>query len=143
MYQTNANRLTVWLCLKGEYLRQEKLPGSQPVAFINTDAHQAPDSSLVHISTKRGWLLGVRSGRIILDALLCLIWADFLYQEGQSAFGSLYLYQRLFPLGALTEHTLALSDGPELENVIQIQYILYIFSGRTKKARSQFAVISY
>ena len=47
-----------------------------------------------------------------------------------------------FPLGALIEHTFPLFDGPELENVIPIQFILFIFSGRTK-AGSQFAIISY
>lgn len=63
---------------------QEKLPGSQPVSSINTDTHQAPDSRQMNRNTEKGWLPGVQSGRTGLEVVLCLICADFLYQEEQS-----------------------------------------------------------
>lgn len=81
----------------------------------------------MHINTTKGWLLVVQSGRISLEVLLCFIWANFLYQEGQSAFGCLYLYQQLFPFGAWIRHAYLLSDGPECMNVVQIKFSLYIF----------------
>lgn len=63
---------------------QEKPPGSQPVSSINTDTHQAPDSRQMNRNTEKGWLRGVQSGRTGLEVVLCLICADFLYQEEQS-----------------------------------------------------------
>jgi hypothetical protein len=61
--------------------------------------HNSPVS--VYLSTEKGWLVVLPSGRTGLDIVSCLMWADFQYQQGQSAFGCLYTYQQLFPLGAL------------------------------------------
>lgn len=83
--------------------------------------------SLMHICIGKVCRLLRQSGRIRLEIPLCLIQTDFLYQGGQSTFGCLYLYQQLFPLGALIWHKFPLSDGPELKNVVQIEYICTLF----------------